>query len=117
MPCSSAYSDRFVVEVLSANTIRLRCLFCSNDVVVFVFSGANDWENAFCCFALVHLSLTEIDAVQLRSHVNPIRRLLTLLQAMAKKITEEGKQEEELYNNFACYCRTTSQELKTNVEE
>ena len=47
----------------------------------------------------------------------PIRRVSTLLQDMAKKITEEGKQEEELYNNFACDFRTASQELKTDVEE
>ena len=63
MPCSSVYSDRFVVEVLSADPVRLRCLFCSNEVVVCVFSSDNDWVNAFFCFAPVHLSLTGIDAV------------------------------------------------------
>ena len=70
----------------------------------------------FCC-ALVHVSLTGVGAVQVRNLVNPIRRVVTLLQDMAKKISEEGKQEEELYKNFECYCRTTSEELKTNVEE
>ena len=91
MPCSSVYSDRFVVEVLSANPIRLRCLFCSNDIVVFVLSGADDWENAFCCFALVHLSLTEIDAVQLRSHVNPIRRLYDIVARHGQENHRRGE--------------------------
>jgi len=74
-------------------------------------------RSAVFCFVLVLVSLIGIDAVQLRSHVNPIRRVVTLLQDMAKKINGEGKQEEELYKNFECYCRTTSEELKTNVEE
>ena len=74
-------------------------------------------RSAVFCFVLVHVSLTGVDAVQSRSHVNPIRRVVTLLQDMAKKISEEGKQEEELCKNFECYCRTTSKELNTNVEE
>ena len=45
--------------------------------------------------------------------MNPIRRVVTLLQEMAKKITEEGEQKAD---NLECYCGTTSQELKTNVE-
>ena len=45
-------------------------------------------------------------------HVNPIRRVVTLLQDMAKKITEEDEQEEAMYKNFECYYRTTSQKLE-----
>ena len=32
-------------------------------------------SSAIFCFALVHVSLTGVDAVQLRSHVNPIARI------------------------------------------
>jgi len=74
-------------------------------------------RSAFLCVAIVNLSFTGVDAVQVRNRVNPIRRVVTLLQGMAKKITEEGKQEEELYKNFECYCRTTSQDLKTSTNE
>ena len=58
-----------------------------------------------------------VGAVQVRNKVNPIWHVVNLLQEMAKKITEEGEQETAMYKNFECHCRTTSQELKTNVEE
>ena len=74
-------------------------------------------RSVFLFLALVNLSLTGVGAVQVRNKVNPIRRVVNLLQEMAKKITEEGEQEAAMYKNFECYCRTTSQELKTNVEE
>ena len=55
--------------------------------------------------------------MQVRNKVNPIRRVVTLLQEMAKKITEGGEQKAAMYENLECYCGTTSQELKTNVKE
>ena len=72
-------------------------------------------SSVFLFLALVNLSLTGVGAVQVRNKVNPIRRVVTLLQEMAKKITEEGEQEAAMYENLECYCGTTSQELKTNV--
>ena len=38
--------------------------------------------------------------MQVRNKVNPIRRVVNLLQEMAKKITEEGEQEAAMYKNF-----------------
>ena len=45
--------------------------------------------------------------MQVRNKVNPIRRVVTHLQEMAKKITEEGEQEAVMYENLECYCGTT----------
>ena len=81
---------------------------------------SRNWRMRGSCFlflALVNLSLTGVGAVQVRNDVNPIRRVVNLLQEMARKIAEEGEEEAALYKNFECYCRTTSQELKTNAEE
>ena len=74
-------------------------------------------RSAFLFLALANLSLSGVGAVQVRNKVNPIRRVVTLLQEMAKKITEEGEQKAAMYENLECYCGTTSQELKTNVKE
>ena len=74
-------------------------------------------RSAFLFLALANLSLSGVGAVQVRNKVNPIRRVVTLLQEMAKKITEEGEQKAAMYDNLECYCGTTSQKLKTNVKE
>jgi|Transcript_34172 septal ring factor EnvC (AmiA/AmiB activator) len=37
--------------------------------------------------------------------VNPIRRVVTMLQSMQKKVTAEGEKEKELFEKFMCYCK------------
>jgi len=48
---------------------------------------------------------------------NPIRRVVNLLQAMQKKIEEEGEKEAELYEKFVCYCKKNKGELKSSIAE
>ena len=40
-----------------------------------------------------------------QSALNPIRKVVTLLQSMQKKVQDERAQELELYNRFMCYCK------------
>jgi len=47
---------------------------------------------------------------------NPIRRVVTLLQKMQSKVTEQGKTEEELYEKFMCYCKTGADDLAASIK-
>jgi len=47
--------------------------------------------------------------------VGPIRRIVSLLQAMQKKVTEEGEKEAELYEKFVCYCKSNEGELTASI--
>jgi len=38
-------------------------------------------------------------------NANPIRRIVSLLQGMAKKLSEEGEKDHELFDKFMCYCK------------
>mmetsp|Transcript_105040 Transcript_105040/g.181536 ORF Transcript_105040/g.181536 Transcript_105040/m.181536 type:complete len:745 (+) Transcript_105040:64-2298(+) len=49
------------------------------------------------------------------SRVNPIRRVVSLLQSMQKKITAEGEEELALYEKFGCYCKTSGGTLKESI--
>jgi septal ring factor EnvC (AmiA/AmiB activator) len=42
---------------------------------------------------------------------NPIRKVVTMLQTMQKKVEEEGKKEQDLYDKFMCYCKTNGGDL------
>jgi len=59
-------------------------------------------------------------SVQQRSEVryasNPIRKVVTMLQDMQKKVTEEGKREEDLYHKFMCFCKTSGGDLDASIE-
>jgi septal ring factor EnvC (AmiA/AmiB activator) len=47
--------------------------------------------------------------------VNPIRRVVTMLQAMQKKVTADGEKEEELFDKFMCYCKNGKGALESSI--
>jgi len=49
------------------------------------------------------------------SQANPIRKVVTLLQNMQKKVTAEGEKEKELYEKFMCYCRNGNSDTSTSI--
>jgi len=55
------------------------------------------------------------EKAQLGMSMNPIRRVVSLLQSMQKKVTDEGAKEKELYEKFMCYCKTGVADLKNSI--
>jgi ubiquinone biosynthesis protein UbiJ len=47
--------------------------------------------------------------------LNPIRKVVTLLQSMQTKVEAEGEKEEELFKKFMCYCKTSSGALTDSI--
>merc|ERR1719335_1927926 len=48
---------------------------------------------------------------------NPIRKVVTLLQNMQKKVTAEGEKEQKIYDKFMCYCKTSGGDLAKSIAE
>jgi len=61
------------------------------------------------------VSPTPSDAAALRAGMNPIRKVVTMLQAMQKKVEAEGEKEKELYEKFMCYCKSGSGDLSASI--
>jgi hypothetical protein len=51
------------------------------------------------------------------SLANPVRRVISLLESMSKKVAAEGKKEEELYKKFMCYCTGTGNDLQAAIAD
>merc|ERR1719409_1462129 len=49
--------------------------------------------------------------------VNPIRRVVTMLQSMQKKVAEEGEKEQVLFDKFMCYCKNGKGALESSIEQ
>jgi len=64
-------------------------------------------------FAL--LGLTVVHGATEENHMNPIRKVVTLLQKMQKKVQDEGERESELYEKFQCYCKTGKGDLAASI--
>merc|ERR1719271_974544 len=47
--------------------------------------------------------------------VNPVRKVVTMLQMMMNKIEAEGKKQEELYDKFMCYCANADSTLGKSI--
>merc|ERR1719282_2245284 len=56
-------------------------------------------------------------ALRTGTEVNPIRKVVSLLQMMQKKVTEEGEKEKDLYEKFMCYCKNGAGDLKASIAE
>jgi len=66
---------------------------------------------------LVGLVVASAAAVGSGAAVNPIRKVVTMLQMMQNKVTAEGKAAEELYDKFMCYCDTGKAALEKSIAE
>jgi chromosome segregation ATPase len=49
--------------------------------------------------------------------VNPIRKVVTMLQKMQKKVEAEGEKEKELFDKFMCYCKNGATDLGKSISD
>jgi len=68
--------------------------------------------------ALLFVLMASAHAVSTReaSAVNPIRRVVTMLQNMEKKVEAEGEKQEALFEKFMCYCKNGKGALAASIE-
>merc|ERR1712100_99832 len=53
--------------------------------------------------------------VTVDSSANPIRWVVSMLQAMQKKVSAEGEKEKELMQKFQCYCSSSGGTLNESI--
>merc|ERR1719316_2065928 len=75
---------------------------------------------SFLSLALLFVAAVSAESLEVvsssRLTVNPIRRVVTMLQMMQKKVEAEGKKEEELFEKFMCYCKNGKGALEASIE-
>jgi uncharacterized protein (DUF2147 family) len=50
-----------------------------------------------------------------RNHANPIRKVVTMLQMISKKVETEGKEADNLFEKFVCECNKNSAALEGQI--
>merc|ERR1719207_177560 len=48
---------------------------------------------------------------------NPIRKVVTMLQNMQKKVEAEGEAEKALFEKYMCYCKTSGGDLSKSISD
>jgi septal ring factor EnvC (AmiA/AmiB activator) len=71
------------------------------------------------CLSALPCSQAEVavDSLFEASHANPIRKVVTMLQAMQKRVEAEGLKEKELFEKYMCYCRTSGGDLSKSISD
>jgi chromosome segregation ATPase len=75
--------------------------FASVVVMMLAFSGQTSAE--------------QVERVAVQTAVNPIRRVVTMLQMMQKQVAAEGVKEKELFEKFMCYCKNGKGALEGSI--
>jgi len=51
------------------------------------------------------------------TEINPIRKVVTLMQEMQKEVEAEGETEKDLFEKFMCYCKNNDGALKKQAAD
>jgi len=65
--------------------------------------------------AMVALASSSAIAAEQKAAANPIRKVVTMLQAMQTKVSEEGEKEKEMFDKFQCYCKNSGSTLGESI--
>merc|ERR1719440_1159933 len=71
----------------------------------------------FAVLALMTVANADATITDGESGKNPIRRVVSMLQMMTKKIEAEAKKEEELYDKYMCYCKNGADTLGKSIAD
>merc|ERR1719356_679307 len=71
---------------------------------------------AFTTFAFgVANSVMIQEGTSTRAMANPIRKVVTMLESMQKKVAAEGEKEKQMYEKYKCYCKTSGADLESSI--
>merc|ERR1719473_99345 len=62
-------------------------------------------------------SATDAAGERTAATANPIRKVVTMLQMMQKKVMAEAEKETELYEKYMCWCKTSGGDLQKGIED
>jgi len=57
------------------------------------------------------------DAASDAAHANPIRKVVSMLQNMQKKVEAEGEKEKEMFDKYMCYCKNSGGDLSKSIAD
>merc|ERR1719393_882966 len=62
-------------------------------------------------------SVTALARQQQESTVTPVEKVIQLIQGMSDKLKAEAEAEAKTYEEFACYCKDTTEAKSTSIKD
>jgi len=70
-----------------------------------------------CALLAVLAAAASAEQDSLQNAANPIRKVVTMLQVMQKKVEAEGERDKELFDKFMCYCKNAGGDLQKGITD
>lgn len=71
---------------------------------------------ALCFNVEVAATGSQVTAMALAGHGNPVRRVVKLISEMQAKVSAEGEKQEKMMDKFRCYCSKTQASLEKSIK-
>merc|ERR1719478_1658962 len=68
-----------------------------------------------CLMAMAPSAQAGTQSASELARANPIRKVVTMLQNMEKKVQAEGEKEKALFEKYMCYCKTSGGDLAKSI--
>jgi len=72
---------------------------------------------AVCALAATSVQGLKLGSTSAMTRANPIRRVVTALQKIEKKVTKEGEEATELHETFMCACKTQTNDYTQSISD
>jgi len=73
------------------------------------------FRGTLLALVLMQAGVVSASRAETTNSANPIRRVVTMMQDMQKKIIAEGERDEELFEKFMCYCKNGGADLTASI--
>jgi chromosome segregation ATPase len=70
-----------------------------------------------CALLAVLAATASAERDGLQNAANPVRKVVTMLQVMQKKVESEGERDKELFDKFMCYCKNAGGDLQKGITD
>merc|ERR1719253_1675415 len=74
-------------------------------------------STCFLIFALLAQLSTATSREGSTVAANPIRKVVTMLQQMQKKVTAEGEKQTQLFDKYVCFCKNSGGDLEKTIAD
>merc|ERR1719158_463631 len=71
----------------------------------------------FCLLSIMATFQAEAETAVEMARANPIRKVVTMLQNMQKKVQAEGEKEKALFEKYMCYCKNAGGDLSKSIAD
>jgi hypothetical protein len=110
-PCVTKKDEKCVFPFIYKGKPHDKCTFVENDGVAWCSTKTDSTDKHVTeSWGPCNLDTCEVET-------SPLEKVTNLLENLRDRIIEDDKREQKMYDNYACWCETTTQEKSQKIDD